>query len=165
MGLLRLAALSSLLALTVPLPADAQLVPEAELKAAFIYNFAMFTEWPAEAFDGDGLFHICVAPDSPLRAALKKLSGQALHGRSVQVQDAPPPVWAQAGCQIAVLDGGEPPDGRPGVLTVGDGAPQGAIIGLLLQNQHLRFDIDASAARRAGLEPSSKLLRLARVVR
>lgn len=158
-------------ALAVPLAAAAltgaaaQTVPEAELKAAFIYNFAVFTEWPPETLGDDGRFHICVAADSPLRQALGRLSGRPVHERSVLLQEAAPPVWAQPGCHIAVLDGGPAPDNRRAVLTVANGAPDGAMIRLLLQDEHLRFDVDAGVARRAQLEFSSKLLRLARDVR
>jgi hypothetical protein len=159
-GIRLCAALLGLVAAATLCAAGADDVPEAELKAAFIYNFALFTEWPADALAGDGRFRICVAADSPLHAALAHLSGQPVHGRSVVLLDAAVP--AQPGCQIAVVEGGSAPL-RRGLLTVGDGA-SGAMIRLLLQDEHLRFDVDAAATRGAGLELSSKLLRLARTV-
>lgn len=153
------------LALAAPLPASAQVVQEAALKAAFIYNIALFTTWPADTLAADGRFYVCVAPDSPLRAALASLNNQPMHERRITLLDAVPGSADWPRCQLAVVDGMAPPQPVRGLLTVSDGADGGAAISLLLQDQHLRFDIDNSAAQRAQLEVSSKLLRLARTVR
>lgn len=158
-------ALLGLALAALPLALPAQVVAEAELKAAFIYNFALFTEWPPGALDGDGPFLICIAPGSPLRGALARLAGQALHGRRLALLPVAGAVWSEPRCHLAVLDGGAPPESRRGLMTVANGeAPAGAVITLTLQDEHLRFDVDADAARRAGLTLSSKLLRLARTV-
>jgi hypothetical protein len=158
-------ALLGLALAALPLAAPAQVVAEAELKAAFIYNFALFTEWPPGALEGDGPFLVCIAPGSPLRAALARLAGQPLHGRHLALLDVAEPVWSEPRCQVAVLDGGAAPPSRRGLMTVADGeAAAGAVITLAVQDEHLRFDVDAAAARGAGLALSSKLLRLARTV-
>ena len=55
-----------------------------------------------------------------------------------------------------------------GVLTIGEGesfATYGGVIGLLVENRKVRFDVDTTAAQVAGLRVSSKLLALTRVVR
>ncbi len=153
------------LALAAPWLASAQMVQEAELKAAFIYNIALFTTWPADTLAADGRFYFCVAPASPLRTALSRLNNQPLHERRITLLDAVPGSADWPRCQLAVVDGAAAPQAVRGLLTVSDGAEGGAAISLLLQDQHLRFDIDNSAAQRAQLELSSKLLRLARNVR
>jgi len=55
----------------------------------------------------------------------------------------------------------------PGVLTVGEGeafAHAGGVIAFVIENRRVRFDINQTAADSAGLQLSSKLLSVARLV-
>ena len=58
--------------------ASAQDVTEPALKAAFIYNFALFTEWPADVVPDEAPFAICVINDAAVRdALLREVKGRS----------------------------------------------------------------------------------------
>ncbi|MBT1539767.1 DUF4154 domain-containing protein [Ralstonia solanacearum] len=143
---------------------------EAEVKAAFIYNFALFTTWPASTLPANAPMVLCVAPEHPLQAALGRLAGKPVRGHRLEVHRLGD--GAGAGCHMVVLDDRARaqvarPDPAAPVLTVVDGGRVGAsgsMIALSLQDSRVVFDIDAAAARQAGLQLSSQLLRLARSV-
>lgn len=146
---------------------------EVEVKAAFIYNFALFTTWPPEAMLADAPMVLCVTADHPLQAALEKLTGKPVRGHRLHIRKINDNTVA--GCHVLVFDAHASSsvrvDAAAPVLTVSDGAPAarnagslGPMIALALQNNRVVFDIDASAARQARLQLSSQLLRLARSV-
>lgn len=147
---------------------------EVEVKAAFVYNFALFTSWPAGTLLANAPMVLCVAPDHALQAALGRLAGKSVHGHRLEVRRISD--GAVAGCHVVVLDDRAPSqalrlDPAAPVLTVVDGGraaraggASGPMIALSLQDSRVVFDIDAAAARQAGLQLSSQLLRLARSV-
>ena len=150
---------------------------EAEIRAAFIFNFAKFVDWPAEALNATpGALSVCLvgAPDA-LFEALTDLEGKMVKNRRLQVRAAARNSNLR-GCQILAMSESEAEhfeavlkrlEGAP-VLTV-NGAGRfldaGGIIGLFLEGGKLRFDINLDAARRNNLVLSSNLLKLARQVR
>lgn len=151
----------------------AQPVPEYKLKAAFVYNFALFTDWPADALGEGAAFNICVNPDSALRTELADIERKRIKGHRVVV--GPVSDAGLRNCHLLLLDSLDRERwpqirkilGDASVLTVSDDdeiSGDGAMIGLRLDNKRISFDIDAKAARQAGLALSSKLLRLARSV-
>lgn len=151
-------------------------VPEYELKAAFIYNFMLFTEWPEDTAFEDGNLQLCMQPDNPLRGAvMAALADRQVKGRRV-VMRAQGLTDAIRSCHVLVLDAadrGRWPALRKSlayapVLTIVDDREHvfdGAIIALALEQGRVVFDIDTRVARKAQLTLSSKLLRLAREVR
>jgi len=154
-----------------------QPVPEYQLKAAFVYNFALFTDWPMGILTAGGTLNICVNPDSPLRPALSSLNDRQIKGRRVVVQSVLPSNDAETlrMCHVLVLDGLDRERwsrikkrlAAASVLTVSDDGEighDGAVIALYLDNDRIGFDIDVQAAKQAHLLLSSKLLRLARSV-
>jgi hypothetical protein len=162
-----------------PAPAAAlaaALPTEYEVKAAYLYNFAKFVEWPQDAFkDGSAPFVIAVVGRDPFGAALDQiLAGKSVNGHPVEVLRVSDPDQARGAHIVYVgsADGGSvtPALRRvsgDGVLTVGDGedfAARGGIIGFRTQDRRVRFDINAQRAERAGLKLSSQLLKLARIV-
>jgi hypothetical protein len=67
--------------LLVPGPASAQEVTEAALKAAFVYNFAKFTEWPADAMPASSPIMMCVHGDPAVADALARaVKGRVIAG-------------------------------------------------------------------------------------
>jgi hypothetical protein len=156
-------------------PAIAQDIErEAALKAAFLYNFAKFTEWPANRFRNPTdpvLF--CVGPSSKLKDALAVLPDKLIGTHPVRVVALTDEASASL-CHVLFLDGGLSPALRRvaesklfGVLTVSDlpnFAPLGGDIGFFYATNQLRFQINIEAARRSGIGFSSKLLRLAEVI-
>jgi hypothetical protein len=159
-----------LLTLLVVLSArgSAQEVPlEYRVKAAFLYNFARFVDWPAAMASGP--LTICLADRNPFGGALDAtLRGERIGGREVvaRVITAPSP-----GCHVLFVpeDASAAPylrDRQAPTLTVGesdDFIAMGGIVNFVREGGNVRFEIDAMAAERAGLRISSRLLRLARM--
>jgi hypothetical protein len=154
----------------MPGAASSQAVPEYELKAAYLYNFALFVAWPADTRK-DGLFVLCVAGDSPLNAALAALEGKAVRSQRLVVRgiDGMPDLGE---CQMLYIAAAEEmrlerilalARGRP-ILTIADAlgwGGRGIMINLVARQGRLAFDVNLDAVRQAGLDMSSRLLRLA----
>lgn len=151
-----------------------QSVPEHDMKAAYILNFIQFVEWPADSPGGAKDWSLCVSAFSPLMRPLHALHGKELpSGQMVRVRLFDPGNAQE--CRMLVLQGTdlERPTqqllhGRRGVLTLSDDPTAlraGVMIGLVEQGGRIVFDVDNTAANRAGLTISSRLLRLARTVR
>ena len=147
---------------------------EATVKAAFLFNFAKFTEWAALPA-GEPVV-LCVVGDSAVMAALgDAVKGQQAAGRRLDVT-RPRDGAAWPSCQVLFIAGTEVGRSsialdrlreRP-VLTVSDGnafARTGGIIEFYREGDRMRFAINAVAAERAGLRISSRLLGLAKIVR
>jgi hypothetical protein len=147
---------------------------EDEVKAAYLFNFTKFVEWPSGAFTGTSdPLNVCVSADEALRHAVERaVTGERVAGRPLKYV-APPPADA-AGCHILYLGRGA--TGHAGliaaaakqpILVVGDSPQflqQGGAIAFVVEERRVRFDIDPAAAARAGLKVSSQLLRVARHV-
>ncbi len=142
------------------------------VKAAFLYNFAKFTEWPSEAYaDASAPLMICVLGQDPFGKALDSLAGKRINGRRVALSRLARVEEAQQ-CQVVFISESEEERvpaiigylaDRP-VLTVCN-APSCArfkgIIHLRVVSERIRFAIDIDSAKSAGLKLSSKLLALA----
>jgi hypothetical protein len=145
---------------------------EYPIKAAFLYKFGSFVEWPADAFPSTSApVTVCVVGRDPFGPVLDQtVRGQTVGARPVTVRRLPA-VSATSGCHIAYL-GGSPEQSVPEaaralaqapVLTVTDGPrPEaaGAIQFVVMANR-VRFKIDLRAAAQGGVSISSKLLNLA----
>jgi hypothetical protein len=141
---------------------------EYRVKAAYLYNFVRFVEWPAAAEQGP--LTICVVRPSPFGAVLADtVQGERVNGRTIvpRLVDT-----ADADCHVVFVPAGSAPgpslravQDTP-ALTVGESPDfirQGGIVNFVREGTNVRFEIDDAAARRAGLRISSRLLRLARV--
>ncbi len=149
--------------------AGAQGVPlEYRVKAAYLYNFVKFVEWPAGA--GAGPLVICVAGRNPFGDVLNEtVQGETVNGRPLETRVVLEPDPA---CRVLFIPQGaaaatylRATRGTP-TLTIGearDFIAQGGIVNFLVENGNVRFEIDAEAAERGNLKISSRLLRLARV--
>ena len=144
------------------------------VKAAFIYNFAKFTEWPSLP-DG-GFLMICVAGDDAVAAALSEtVQGQTVGGHAFDVERSlNSATWKV--CHLLYVADTETRRSTAGltglktlpVLTVSDSkgfAQNGGIVELYLETGRMRFAINVTAAERSGLRLNSRLLGLARIVR
>jgi YfiR/HmsC-like len=140
---------------------------EYRVKAAFLFNFTKFVEWPAERSAPEPLT-ICIAAFNPFGSVLEEIvHDESVNGRPLQVRvtrDA-------AQCDVLFIAervAHEPylraVRGQP-VLTVGERADflrDGGIVNFVIEDGRVRFDIARQAASRAQLTISSRLLRLAR---
>ena len=152
--------------------ARAQQVPENDLKAAYIYNFALFTEWPPAAMPAPGSsFAFCVLGNTPMNRSLRTLAAKTVHGRSIAVRPVATPEAAR-GCHVLVIASSDPARvddvvrslGDAPVLTVADAnttEPSVAAIMLERRDSRIVFSVDLSIARTAQLRISSRVLRLA----
>jgi hypothetical protein len=150
---------------------------EYQVKAAYLYNFAKFVEWPKQAFASDSApIRICILGPDVFGPALRDVTrGKTINGRYLDIEDQVAPAKARS-CQVvfasremAKLNEALPlVAGAPNVLTVGehkDFLERGGIINLVLENDRVRFEVNAGAAKRAGLKISAQLLSLARQVK
>ena len=145
---------------------------EYEVKAAFLLNFTRFVEWPGLVDTGDAPFSICILGDDPFGPVLDRIvEGESVNGRRLAIRRIGRPHLNS--CQVVFFAGHEKDTAKilaglsPGVLTIGDGAAflrEGGMIAFVLENRRVRFDINQSAAAKAGIRISSKLLSVARSV-
>jgi hypothetical protein len=150
---------------------------EAQIMAAFLYNFTKFVEWPAERF-GDAADPIVLGifGDSLIQAELVAVvSGRKVNGRELVVRRVAT-VIEVANAHVVFVGGAEesrfadvlPALNDWGVLTVGESKEfldDGGMVRLFLEAQRLRFEINIPAAQRANLKISSQLQKLAAIVR
>lgn len=148
---------------------------EYRLKAAFLYNFAKFAEWPARSFStSDAPLNFCIAGENPFRGALiTAIAGKHIHARPLKIT----PVAGIKNLKAChVLFVGKMTKRhmarlilatrRRPILTVSESAEfarAGGIIHLKTIDKKVRFVINLTSARRAGVTFSSKLLRLAKI--
>jgi YfiR/HmsC-like len=148
---------------------------EYAVKGAFLFKFGAFVEWPPSALPEPGApFIIGILGEDPFGANLDQMvQNREVHGRPVvikrykrieQARDAHILYISTSEKErlqeiAASLSG-------TSILTVSDESRQaGGIINFIIQENKVRFEIDAEAAERAGLKLSSKLLSLAKVIK
>jgi hypothetical protein len=158
--------------LLMPVLVSAQDVTSSALKAAFIYNIAKFTDWPADVVPAAEPFVLCVLGDAAVLEALQRaVKDRVMAGHSIAVwlvvRTGPQPT-----CHVLYVSGipaGEVTlfvaglRNRP-VLTISDirgFAELGGIVQLFFQEGQLRFSIQQDSAARVNLQISSKVLVLA----
>ncbi len=148
---------------------------ENEIKAAFLFNFAHFTQWPGDrAPAARGELVIGIMGKNPFGPALRLFRDKTLGGIPVHIRKVSTPEEARR-CHILYLSPSlrhrvraliKRLDGSP-VLTVSDMQgflERGGCIELIKIEQHIRFAVNLVRCRAAGLTLSSRLLELARYV-
>jgi hypothetical protein len=149
---------------------------ENSVKAAFVFNFLRFTEWPAQRLaSSDAALMLCVWPGSvQLSESLRNLAGRNVDQHVLSVSDIDRvddlqrchalfvPEAAQRRLPAGLLRRAESHD----VLTVGDAegfTAGGGMIGLVPEGARLRFEINDKAVKRSALKLSSQLYKLGRM--
>jgi hypothetical protein len=171
-----LTAVSAVLGLALLLGAQ-EVAQEYKLKAAFIYNFARFIEWPAASFENDDApFVIAVVGKDPYNGALEQaVDGKKVGGRRVEIKHFET-IDKIGRCQILVVpvtdDESEASAVRKvanePVLCIGESGgfcSLGGCIRFFTEDDKMRFEISTDAAEQAKLTVSSKLLKLAKIFR
>jgi hypothetical protein len=157
--------------------AAAQTGDEYSVKAAFLFSFSKFVEWPPQAFrnSADPLA-ICILGKNPFGDLVQEaVTGKVVQGRSFSVRQVADAQQARL-CHIVFVSGSESKRlpailaelNNTGTLTVGETegfTAQGGVINFKIEAGSVRFYINAGAAAKQHLQISSKLLNLAEFVR
>jgi YfiR/HmsC-like len=146
---------------------------EYQVKAAYLYNFGRFVEWPAKAVGTKGdSFAVCVLGVDPFGPTLDvTLAGETIRGSKVVAKRISRPQEAVS-CRILFVSSSESSRlkevlealGRTSVLTVGDMsdfALRGGMVQFVLDGSRVRFEVNLTATERVGLALSSELLKVA----
>src|SRR5258708_35820191 len=150
---------------------------ELQVKAAFLYNFAKFVEWPSDArsVSASGSLAFCIFGDEPLFFTLtQSLAGKTINGRALVARQAGGPPGVQR-CDIAFIGGAEKKRmdevldafAGAGVLSISDlnqFARRGGMIEITKNADKFAFAVNIDAVNRNGGRISSKLLQLGEVV-
>ena len=170
-----------ILALTATVPIGSSAEEESDaareclLKAAFLYNFAKFVDWPVDAFENpEASFRLCILGDDTLGAATGTIENKEVKGRKLRVEKCQH-IEEADGCHLLFISSSEKEAlsgildhvrGRS-ILTVSDFkgfAEMGGIIGLATIQDRIRFTVNLGAAKRTRLVLSSQLLKLGEVI-
>jgi hypothetical protein len=175
--LVAVAAASVLFCAQTLMAADTLAASEAQVKAAFLFNFAKYVDWPAAAFpDAAAPMTIGVLGTDPFGDNLQHVvEGKTVNGRPFVIKHLASDSEL-SGCQILFISHSEASRmggilekaGALPILTVGEDEPfarNGGIIHFVLKNGNVRLEIDLAAAKKAGLTISSRLLAVADVVK
>lgn len=162
----------AVLLLAAPAVLPAEVAAEYEIKAAFLYNFTKFVEWPPAAFaDEKSSILICVLGENPFGRSLSDLATDRVAGRKLTVLGRKENQGLD-GCHVLFISRSEREriseilaevESSP-VLTVADSEgflDQGGVINFILEGSKVRFEINQQAVERTGIKISSKLMRLA----
>jgi YfiR/HmsC-like len=160
-----------LLAASLGGAARSQDLPEYRLKAAFVYNFLVYTEWPAAVAPAGVPLQVCIAGADPFGNDIDALHGRMVGGRPIELQRKSAAAPLKACHAVFISNASEDRwvrvfsglKGKPVlVITDSPGAlAHGATLNMNLLRDRVTFEANLANAREAGLQLSSKLLRLA----
>lgn len=157
-------------------PATAEITKEYQVKAAFLYNFTKFVEWPADRFaETQRPIVIGLLGRDPFDGELARIvEGRKINGRDIVIRLVASEVEMLSADLIFVSVGQEShlrglvgtlP--QAGILTVGESpefAAAGGMITFVLERDKVRFQINQAASEQAGLKINAQLLKLATTV-
>ena len=149
---------------------------EYQIKAAYLYNFAKFVEWPAEVLADPSLpLSICIFGKDPFGDALDTIRDKIVKGRKLVIRQYSG-IEDLKECHIIFISPSEKKN-LAGILekikdmhmlTVSDMegfADRGGMITLNKAENKIRLEINLDAAQQSGLKVSSKLLKLATIIK
>jgi hypothetical protein len=150
---------------------------EYQVKAVFLFNFAQFVVWPAQAFGAaDAPFSICIVGEDQFGAELDAtVRGENVQGHPFVVRRYRDPGDIESACHIVFIGESQLTQlekivkslGGRAILTVSDidhSAERGTMIQFASEHNRLRLRINVAAAKAAGLTISSKLLRPSQII-
>ncbi|MFZ3209422.1 MAG: YfiR family protein [Geobacteraceae bacterium] len=155
----------------------AQHLSEYQVKAAYMYNFTKYVDWPSHLFSSEKApINVCIIGKNPFGQAIEALTGKVVRNRGIAVRHISRiDDVKEKHCHILFVSGSEKAQmkqildatGTTGILTVSDIASfarNDGMIGLVIIEGKVRFEINLKSAQHSGLRISSNLLRLATVV-
>lgn len=167
--------LALLLGLILPGRALAQSAerPEYQVKSAYLVNFLLYATWPPETLAPEDELRLCILGDNPLGDFLDEVTrGRNVQGHAIRVIQVDRVVEADR-CHAAFIAARnripaavwlDRLKGRA-VLSIGEGEEfrrAEGMITLTVEEHTVRFEVNLRALREAGLDLSSRVLRLAR---
>ncbi|MDP4129766.1 MAG: YfiR family protein [Bacteroidota bacterium] len=157
------------------LPAQPPVPREYRIKAAFLFNFTQFVDWPTASFStADEPMVIGVLGENPFGAYLAEtFSGEKVNGHPVLIQHYDHADEIKT-CHILFVGLSDPKKSQEvisdlkerSILTISDMPgflAQGGMIKFFMKDNNIRFEINLEATKAANLVLSSKLLRLAEI--
>jgi hypothetical protein len=148
-----------------------------DVKAAYLFNFGHFIEWPANVASAQNdSFTVCVLGQDPFGPVLDAtLAGEKIAGKRVAAMRISTP-QESGNCQILFLSSAGKPQldtiikalNKRAVLTVSDMpefSQRGGMIQFVLEGKRVRFEVNIAAVQQSGLTLSSELLKVATTVR
>jgi hypothetical protein len=156
-------------------PADPPSVKEYQVKAAFLYNFAKFIEWPDSAFaDEHAPICIGIVGHDPFGEAFNGISTKTVQARPLEIRRFQS-VQDIKFCHILFISPSEKEHlasllsilQERSMLTVSETAhfaQAGGMVNFIVRGKKIRLEINPLSAKRAGLKISSKLLQLATII-
>lgn len=164
-------------AIALAVPTLGQSVDESEVKAAYLYNFTKFVEWPSAMFaNSNEPFVICVLGEEHTSDVLEQsIQGKKANGRSIRMR-RPHSLQEFKSCHVLFVGFSDKDrtakvlhDLRgSSVLTVGqseDFLPLGGMINMNRHDRNIELEIDPEIPGMVGLKVSSRLLVVARIVK
>jgi hypothetical protein len=167
------------IACTISIPtlqAQSSKLTDYDVKAAYLFNFGRFVEWPEAGGGKEVSFTFCILGHDPFGANLDHLlAKETIDGKHIAIKRISS-VEESGGCHVLFMSLGE--EGhlnkiiealdKQSVLTVSD-IPQfsehGGMIQFVMEGERVRFEVNLSATQRAGLTLSSDLLKVATAVK
>jgi YfiR/HmsC-like len=149
--------------------------PEYQLKAAFIYNFAKFAEWPPEAFASEATpLSLCIQGQDSFGAALDAVARKSVQSRTISLRRGLKDTELKD-CHILYSNEGDTQRAREtlaslghlAVLTIGDRSgflDAGGMVELVTADNRVQFEVNLEALKRANLRLSAQVLKLAKAV-
>ena len=156
--------------------ARAEDTSEYYIKAAYLYNFAKFMTWPDDTFEGpDSPFILCIVGNSPFGEAIKTLDNKMIGKRKYVVQSCEDLGQVQK-CHILYVSPSEQGhiqtilNKAAGIscLTVSDledFTQNGGMVRFFLKGKKIQFEINIDNVKRSKLNVSSRLLKIATIVK
>ena len=156
----------------IALAAEPTRPTEAQIKAAYLYNFGKFVRWPSDRVSNPDALEMCVLGRDPFGSVLDAtVAGESVDSKKItvrrvgKIQDA-------ATCSILFIGSSDEnqlggilaASEHFGLLTVSDiprFAERGGIIGFVIQQNRVRFEVNRRAAEQSHLALSSELLKVA----
>jgi hypothetical protein len=164
------------LSLTFALAFSMEPLSEAQVKVAYVYNFAKFTKWPAAAFaTPQSPLNLCLLRAKEAYGAFSGLEGKLVQGRVLQVRRMTR-LDELKSCHLLYLSESDERHMSESLRSIGD-APvltvsdiegftdAGGMVSFVAIDDNIRFEVNLEAAQRANVNFGADLLKLARVVR
>ena len=155
-----------------PRPSQAEFTAEYQVKAAFIYNFAKYVEWPRDTFaSASAPIRLGIIGDNPFGEALDKISGKLINGHPLIIKELSDynnlnrfQIIFICSSEIDQLEKIFPRVSTRPILTIAEDQvfhEKGGMITLVLRDNKVRFLINNEEAQKSRLLISSHLLKLA----